>query len=87
MKIICDLSISEAFQRTYGRSAVAFEELGGGRPGKLRENSEIICESHMLLENAIASGESEASLRGLCVFLTKKSAASLGCQLRPLENP
>lgn len=34
-----------------------------GNGGKLRENSEIICESHMLLENAIASGDFGDSLR------------------------
>ena len=41
----------------------------------------------MLLENAIASGDFGDSLRVLCVFLTEKSAASLRCQLRHLENP
>jgi len=79
-----NLSISEEVQK---ESAEPSSNSAEARPRKLRENSEIICESHMLLENAIASGDSEASLRGLCVFLTKKSAASLRCQLRPLENP
>jgi hypothetical protein len=54
-----------------------------GSAKETQRNSEIICDIIMLLENAIASGDSEV----LCVFLTEKSACPLGCQLRPLENP
>jgi hypothetical protein len=55
------LSISEVFQSSHQEDfeETAAELEGGGE--ETQRNSEIICESHMLLENAIASGDSENS--------------------------